>query len=77
MFYECSGCRVVMAFACAPPHVCPECGRAGIVFCLLDDQDLAGLLLVGTDVAREVDFTAFFEGGAGDDGEDAGAPARG
>jgi hypothetical protein len=41
MFYECSGCQVVMAFASSPPHVCPECGRAGILFCLLDGQDLA------------------------------------
>ena len=51
MFYECSGCQAVMAFASSPPHVCPECGLAGILFCLLDDQDLAELM------SREADFT--------------------
>jgi hypothetical protein len=76
MFYECSGCQVVMAFISAPPHVCPECGRAGIVFCQLDDQDLAGLMLGEADVWREVDLAASF-GDVLDHGEDAGAPALG
>ena len=71
MFYECSGCQVVMAFASSPPHVCPECGRAGILFCLLDDQDLADL------VSRQVDFTVTLDPGAIEDGEEAGAPALG
>ncbi|HZN95683.1 MAG TPA: hypothetical protein VFB81_23380 [Myxococcales bacterium] len=72
MFYECSGCQAVMAFAGRPPHVCPECGLAGILFCLLDDQDLADLM------SREVDFTVSLDPAARDDGDGLSeAPAMG
>jgi hypothetical protein len=71
MFYECSGCQTVMAFGSRPPHVCPECGRAGILFCLLDDQDLAEL------VSRQADFTVTLDPGAIADGEELSAPAPG
>jgi hypothetical protein len=71
MFYECSGCQVVMAFGSSPPHVCPECGRAGILFCLLDDQDLADAM------AREAGFAVTLDASAIEDGEDAATLALG
>jgi hypothetical protein len=51
MFYECSGCQAVMSFRRHPQAVCPECGMAGVMFCLLDDEDMADLRL------RELDFS--------------------
>lgn len=56
MYFECSECQVVL-HAEHPPLICPRCGLAGVIFCSIDEGELAEHLAEGDEWPLELTAT--------------------